>query len=146
MVEASKGAHKAQRADCYALVEAVRHYAWELRALSRDSGVGPFGPMLPVTFLCVLLVAGSQIHCLPNLLWKLALVPGFGLLAWATLMCSANLIRSIRDRRMEVRVVRNCLERLMAVAEALADLSFSETFLLNLVLEDARTALEDCSG
>lgn len=144
MDDIQKNTSKVHPDDFYALVRFVRSYAWELRSAYRVSLGLPVEAMLLPVFIGMLLIACMQIHSLPSLWWKLAAIPGIVFLVWAVLLGVTSLIRKIRDRRMEVRVVRICLERLTSVAETLTDLTFSETFLLNIVLTDARGALADC--
>lgn len=138
-----ENSRKVHPVDFYALVACLRSYAWELRSTYRISLGLPFEVMLLPVLIGMLLIACLQFHHLPSLRWKLAVIPGVVFLVWAVLLGATSFIRKIRDHRMEVKVVRGCLERLISVAETLSELSFGEAFLLNIALTDARSALKE---
>jgi hypothetical protein len=129
--------------NCYPALRLTRQYAFELRL----TGAQPFlstAALLALLLLSVLLEmavfagAAGGTHLLP------LLAPGvvFSLVALAGE--ATSVVRRIRRRRQDARVLRHCLSKLASLVESIAaspNLTYAQRFMVEITLNDALSPL-----
>jgi hypothetical protein len=130
--------------NCYPALWLTRQYAFELRTLTGSQPFLSTAGLLTLLLLAVLLEmavfagAGGRTHFLP------LLAPGVVLSVFALVGEAISVVRRIRRRRQDARVLRHCLSKLASLVESIAaspNLTYAQRFMVENALNEAQSAL-----